>query len=102
MKLIEPRAKETRNYPTPYSIAGDVTGFRILFVNYYTIGEPGEGNRWWLVDAGLPGSANAMIKEVETLYGENNAPEGIILTHGHYDHVGALARLFVKWPGVPV
>lgn len=93
-----PKQKQKKNY----SIAPDVKGFNILFVNYYTIGEPGMGNDWWLVDAGLPGSARRILKETGELYGKYNPPKGIILTHGHFDHVGALPMLMKEWPEVKI
>jgi glyoxylase-like metal-dependent hydrolase (beta-lactamase superfamily II) len=85
-----------------YSVASDVTGIKILFVNIYMIGQPGDGNPWSLVDAGLPGSAKRIIKEAEQLFGKNNPPQVILLTHGHFDHVGALPDLLKVWPDVKV
>lgn len=86
---------------TPYSVAPDITGFKIVFVNVYMIGEPGFGKPWVLVDAGLPGSAKRIKKEAESLFGKGTRPEAIILTHGHFDHVGALPELLKEW-NVPV
>jgi glyoxylase-like metal-dependent hydrolase (beta-lactamase superfamily II) len=39
-----------------------------------------------------------MAKE---LFGENNRPSSIILTHGHFDHIGSLKLLAEEW-NVPV
>ncbi|WMJ74961.1 MBL fold metallo-hydrolase [Cytophagaceae bacterium ABcell3] len=85
-----------------WQIAKDVTGRRVLMVNYYFIGEPGEGNPWVLVDAGIPESGKKIINEAESLFGENNPPQAIVLTHGYFDHIGALPELISKWPDVKV
>ncbi|WP_199749497.1 MBL fold metallo-hydrolase [Cytobacillus oceanisediminis] len=60
--------------------------------------EPGD---WVLVDAGMPKSADKIIEAAEELYGENAKPRAIILTHGHFDHVGAIIDLVERWQ-VPV
>lgn len=71
---------------------------KILFVNVYFITHH---NAWALVDAGLRGSSSAIIKAAEAQFGKENPPEAIFLTHGHFDHIGALENLFPHWD-VPV
>ena len=87
---------------TPYDVAHDVFGIKTLFVNVYFVGEPGEGNPWVLVDAGLPGYADTIREEATKLYGADARPQAIILTHGHGDHVGSLKSLLEEWGDVPV
>jgi glyoxylase-like metal-dependent hydrolase (beta-lactamase superfamily II) len=55
---------------------------------------------WILVDAGLAGSASAIRRAATELFG-SLPPRAIVLTHGHFDHVGALSRLLDVWD-VPV
>lgn len=64
-------------------------------VNAYTVGEPGQP--WCLVDAGIPGTAQYLKNAVEERYGPGARPEAILLTHGHYDHVGAARELSDAW-----
>ena len=79
-------------------VAPGVTRLRHLFVNLYLLGQPGA---WVLVDAGLPGAADSIRRTAEELFGAGARPQAIILTHGHFDHVGALATLAEQWD-VPV
>jgi glyoxylase-like metal-dependent hydrolase (beta-lactamase superfamily II) len=78
-------------------VATGVVGLRILFVNVFAVrGEDG----WALVDAGLYGSAGRIIRWARAHFGEA-PPQSIILTHAHFDHVGALECLVDRWK-VPV
>jgi glyoxylase-like metal-dependent hydrolase (beta-lactamase superfamily II) len=79
------------------SIATGLVGVRILFVNVFAVaGEAG----WTLIDAGLNGSA-ARIKRWATEHFGAAPPNAIVLTHAHFDHVGAIDDLIESW-SVPV
>jgi glyoxylase-like metal-dependent hydrolase (beta-lactamase superfamily II) len=80
-------------------IGKDVAYYTNQIVNVIMIGEP-FGN-WTLVDAGMPNSADEIIQVAENRYGVNNPPEAIVVTHGHFDHVGSIVSLLSKWD-VPV
>src|SRR5699024_11639231 len=54
-----------------------------------------------LIDAGMPKSVSTIMKAVEERFGENSRPKAIVLTHEHFDHVGALIELIEHWD-VPV
>lgn len=83
-----------------FSVAPGVWGKKDVFVNFYMIQDQTTG-AWALVDAGLKWSAPKIRKMAEELFGEGTRPAAIILTHGHFDHVGALAKLIEEW-NVPV
>lgn len=73
----------------------DVYFYTDQIANIICIGEP--GGKWVLVDAGLPNAADDIKDMTEDRFGEGSRPEAIILTHGHFDHVGGLADLIDEW-----
>jgi glyoxylase-like metal-dependent hydrolase (beta-lactamase superfamily II) len=98
-KLTSPKRTGEKRRGITFNVSKGVAGIRILFVNVYMI--KNEDNSWVLVDAGLYGSAKRIKQAAEELFGENGSPEAILLTHGHFDHVGALKELAEEW-NVPV
>jgi glyoxylase-like metal-dependent hydrolase (beta-lactamase superfamily II) len=58
-------------------------------------------NGFVLIDTGMPESEEKIFEIVEEIFGENAKPEAIILTHGHFDHVGSIEKLLTQW-NVPV
>src|SRR4051812_2550650 len=77
--------------------APDVEGLRILMVNVYALSRPEGG--WMLVDTGLPYSHGRIRRWAEERLGA--PPDSILLTHGHFDHTGAVEQLAREWD-VPV
>lgn len=79
-------------------VAPDLIRMRYLFVNLYLWGTR---ESWVLIDAGAPGCAGNIVETAEERFGKGAAPQAIVLTHGHFDHVGAFLELFERWD-VPV
>jgi len=80
-------------------VAPDVWGLKTVFVNLYFISNP--DNSWVLVDTGVYGAAGKIKQAAAELFGENSRPKAILLTHGHFDHIGAVKELAAYWD-VPV
>jgi glyoxylase-like metal-dependent hydrolase (beta-lactamase superfamily II) len=98
---MENQAEYSVSANSPYDVTNDVAGIKTFFVNVFFIGQPGIGNSWVLVDAGLPGYANRIRNRAGQLFGPGTKPDAIVLTHGHIDHIGSLGSLLKDWQ-VPV
>lgn len=83
------------------SVTSDIYCLPIQIVNVCYIGNREKGSDWVLIDAGMPRSADEIIGTAKELFGEDVPPKAIVLTHGHFDHVGALVELVEIWK-VPV
>jgi glyoxylase-like metal-dependent hydrolase (beta-lactamase superfamily II) len=79
-------------------IGSGVRGLRILFVNVFALSGP---SGWTLIDTGLYLSAGKIKHWAEGHFGKDTKPQAIILTHGHFDHVGAVKDLLNDW-SIPV
>ena len=78
----------------PFEAAEDVFFIRTLVVNLFFIRA---GRGWVLVDAGIGGHATRIRAAARALTGSDAPPASIVLTHGHFDHVGSLEELLDRW-----
>jgi glyoxylase-like metal-dependent hydrolase (beta-lactamase superfamily II) len=79
-------------------VAPGVAFLRCAMVNVAAIGDRAS---WILLDTGLPGYAAAIHEAAVARFGNDARPDAIVLSHGHFDHVGSLHALLDVWP-VPV
>ena len=79
------------------SVAAGLVGARVVFVNVFAVTT---GVGWTLVDAGLYGAAGKIQRWANDHFGAL-PPNAIVLTHAHFDHIGAIDQLLQSWD-VPV
>lgn len=88
-------------------LAADVARLRVAFANCYFVGTPRvssgatDATPWALVDAALSVGAARILEVAAERFGVDARPSAVVLTHGHFDHVGALEALLGIWD-VPV
>jgi len=82
-------------------ITPDILILQFRVVNAFMVSNPNKKSEWFLIDTGLENSADYILKMAEKRFGEKTRPQAIILTHGHFDHVGSLIKLSNYWD-VPV
>ncbi|CDQ21143.1 MBL fold metallo-hydrolase [Halobacillus karajensis] len=73
----------------------DIAFYRTLIVNVIFIGKEGSED-WVLVDCGVKHYSKRIMEAAEKRFGTNK-PKAIILTHGHFDHVGSAKQLAEEW-----
>jgi glyoxylase-like metal-dependent hydrolase (beta-lactamase superfamily II) len=81
--------------------APEIYAYTVQIVNVVFVGLQGLPNDWVLVDAGMPRSSKRIFQAAEARFGTGCRPKAIVLTHGHFDHVGAAVELAQRWD-VPV
>lgn len=98
-KLVEGLSAMTTS---SQEVAKDILVMNFRVVTACLLGNPDNQEEGWiLVDTGLENSADYILQSAETRFGKNSRPKSIVLTHGHFDHVGSVIKLSEQWD-VPV
>jgi glyoxylase-like metal-dependent hydrolase (beta-lactamase superfamily II) len=93
--MIQTENRKDTGHKHYFEVAPGVWGMKDTFVNFYMARDSASGN-WVLIDAGLKTSAPKIKKMAKELFG-SQPPSAIILTHGHFDHIGSVAPLAHEW-----
>ncbi|MBM0065601.1 MBL fold metallo-hydrolase [Alkalicoccobacillus gibsonii] len=75
----------------------DIFCYTDKIVNVYFVGNPHKPHEWFLVDCGISRTPDVILTALKTEFGEAHPPKMIVLTHGHFDHVGAAFDLAKHW-----
>lgn len=98
-KLLERLSSITANAE---HVTAEVILLNFGVVNAFLVGDPfSDGKEFVLVDTGLENSFDFILETINKHYGADLRPQCIVLTHGHFDHVGSVIKLSEYWD-VPV
>ncbi|ENH96317.1 metallo-beta-lactamase family protein [Gracilibacillus halophilus YIM-C55.5] len=79
-------------------VTHDIACYRTILSNVIMIGAPDKD--WVLVDTSIHRYQERILHACQQRYGDK-PPKAIILTHGHFDHVGSAKKLAEHWQ-VPI
>ena len=97
--IINGLSKLTASYKQPYP---DIHMLDFRIVNSFIIGNVQMRKfDWVIVDAGIDSSGRMIVRTGEKLFGTIGVPKAVILTHGHFDHIGGIEKILSRW-NVPV
>ncbi|GLG01516.1 MBL fold metallo-hydrolase [Alicyclobacillus hesperidum subsp. aegles] len=85
----------------PMQVVNDVLFLTTQIVNVIYVDSGRDTGQFTLIDAGVPNAAQEIIDLAERHFGSHAQPNALILTHGHFDHVGSILELIEHW-GMPV
>lgn len=80
------------------TMPSDIAYLRAFIANVMFVGHA--GSDWVLIDTGVFSFADNIIEYARNRFGDR-PPQAIVLTHGHFDHIGSIRPLLERWD-VPV